>query len=120
MKTIRHAERRETLAYWPARDEQSGDSVGLVTDLSEEGVSVHSHCRFEAGQRLNIRVAVDPKITGYTSLHLHVENVWCHPSGMTDCFHSGFKLLNVSFEAREGIQKLVTAFSYPVPSLSLY
>ena len=119
MNKIRHAERRETLAFWPARDEQSGEAVGLVTDLSEEGVCIHSHARFEAGQRLNLRVAVDPKITGASAIHLHIENAWCHPSGMTGCFHSGFKLINLSFEARDGIQKLVSAFSYPVPKMSL-
>lgn len=118
MNKIRHAERRETLAYWPARDEQSGESVGLVTDLSEEGISIHSQTGFEPGQRLNLRMSVDQKLAGLQVIHLHVENIWCHPSGVSGSFHSGFKLINLSFEARDGIRRLVTAFSYPVPGLS--
>ena len=118
MNKIRHTERRETLAYWPARDEQSGESIGLVTDVSEEGVSIHSQCMFEPGHRLNIRVAVDPKLTGLHYLHLHVENVWCHPSVISGLFHSGFILINLSPEAREGIMKLISSFSYPLPHLS--
>lgn len=118
MKKLRHTERRETLAYWPARDEQSGESMGLVTDLSEEGISIHSQSNFEPGQRLNIRVAVDPKLTGLHYLHLHVENAWCHPSGMAGSFHSGFKLINLSPEAREGIMRLIASFSYPVPHVA--
>lgn len=115
MNRLRHTERRETLAYWPARDEQSGESVGLITDLSEEGINIHSQSQFEQGQRINIRVAVDPKLTGRHSLHLHVEAVWSHPSEVVGSFHSGFKLLNLSAEAREGIQKLLSSFSYPAP-----
>ena len=115
MYKIRHTERRETLAYWPARDEQSGESVGLVTDLSEEGVSLHSQSSFEPGHRFNLRMAVDPKLAGVTVIHLHVETIWCQPSGIAGCFHSGFKLLNASFETRDAIRKLLTAFSYPIP-----
>ena len=113
MQKIRHLERRETLAYWPALEEQNGEAVGLVTNLSEEGISIHSHVQFEYGHRLNIRVPVDPALAGYSFLHLHIENMWCHSSGVKGTFHSGFKIINLSNEAREGIQKLLTAFSYP-------
>jgi hypothetical protein len=115
MQKIRHLERRETLAYWPAHDEQTGESTGLVTNLSEEGISLHSQCHFEPGHRLNIRVTVDPKLTGHQFLHLHVENAWCHPSGISGYYQSGFRIINLSQEAREGIEKLLASFSYSVP-----
>ncbi len=112
MQKIRHMERRETLAYWPALDEQSGDSVGLVTDLSEEGLNIHSHIQFETGQKLNLRVVIDPNISGVSLIHLHVVNAWCHPSGLSGHFHAGFKITNLSADADEAILKLLTAFSY--------
>lgn len=119
MQKLRHTERRETLAYWPARQEETGESVGLVTDLSEEGISIHSTCQFEPGHRINIRVAVDPKLTGLHFLHLHIENVWCHPSGIAGSYHSGFKLVNLAPEAQDGIRKLIASFSYPAPHASV-
>lgn len=115
MQRIRHLERRETLAYWPALDEQSGESVGLVTNLSEEGVSIHSQSQFEPGQKLNLRITVDPKLAGYSFIHLHIENAWCHTSGISGTYHAGFKIKNLSGEAREGITHLLTTFSYPAP-----
>jgi len=115
MQTLRHFERRETLAYWPAREEQTGESVGLVTNLSEDGISIHSPHPFETGHRMNIRVTVDSKLSGTHLLHLHVENAWCHPSGVSGTYHAGFKIINLSPDAEEGIQKLLTAFSYPAP-----
>jgi hypothetical protein len=118
MKHIRHAERRETLAYWPAREEQTGESVGLVTNLSEEGINIHSQHPFERGQRINLRVTVEPKLSGLHHLHLHAENAWCHPSGMPGYFQAGFKLVNLSADMREGILKLLTSYSYPAPHSS--
>jgi len=115
MHRIRHLERRETLAYWPALEEQTGESVGLVTNLSEEGISLHSQCLFEQGHRLNIRVTVDPNLTGTHFIHLHVENAWCHPSGVPGSYQAGFKILNLSPESRTGIQNLLKSFSYPAP-----
>jgi hypothetical protein len=116
MKTIRHLERRETLAYWPASDEQSGESVGLVTNLNEEGISIHSPHPFELGHRLNLKIQVDPQFAGHPFIHLHAENTWCRPSGMSGIFHAGFRLINVSQEAREEIRELLAGFSYPAPS----
>lgn len=115
MNRLRHTERRETLAYWTARDEQSGDPIGLVTDLSEEGINLHSQTSFAPGQRLNVRITAEPGLTGLHCLHLHAENVWCHSSGITGMFHAGFRLRNLSAESREGIRKLLTHFSYPAP-----
>ena len=115
MQRIRHLERRETLAYWPALDEQTGESAGLVTNLSEEGISIHSQSQFEVGQKLNLRVSVDPEIAGHPFLHLHIENAWCHPSGISGTYNAGFKIRNLSDESREGILQLLTTFSYPAP-----
>lgn len=115
MKRPRRAERRETLAYWPARDEQSGEPVGFVTDLSEEGINLHSQAPFGLGHRLNIRVVVDPKLTGLHHLLLHIENAWCRPSEVKGMFHAGFRLRNLSDESRQGIRKLLANFSYPAP-----
>ncbi len=115
MQHIRHAERRETLAYWPAQEEQTGETVGLVTNLSEEGINIHSQHAFEHGQRLNLRVAIDPNLSGLHFLHLHAENAWCQPSAMPGYFQAGFKLVNLSPDMREGILKLITAYSFPAP-----
>ena len=119
MNTLRHIERRETLAYWPARDEQSGESVGLVTDISTNGINIHSHEPFEHGHKLNIRMSVDPNLSGSRVIHLHVVNVWSQLSGISGHYHAGFKIVDLSADAREAILKLLSGFSYPAPGTGL-
>jgi len=71
MQKQRHLERRETLAYWPATDTGKGESVGLVTDLTEEGIHLHSKHGFLKGQTLTIRIAVDALLAGTDHISLH-------------------------------------------------
>lgn len=115
MHKHRHIERRETLAYWPAVDTVSGDSVGLITNLSEEGVQIHSKHDFSVGQLLTIRIAVDPELTGCDFISIAIENVWCRASGVPGLFHAGFKIVDISDKAKRGLKNLFESFSYALP-----
>ena len=112
----RHRERRETLAYWPAEDVEKGEAVGLVTNLSEEGVQIHSKHEFLKGQTSTIRITVDAMLTGTDHISLVIENVWCRASGVPDLYHTGFKIVDISDMARRGLRNLLQAFSYSLPS----
>jgi hypothetical protein len=111
----RHTDRRETLAHWPAQDAANGESVGLVTNLSEKGVEIHSKHGFTKGQTLTIRIAVDAKLSGTDSISLVVENIWCRASGVPDLFHAGFKIVDISDRAKRALVNLMQAFSYLAP-----
>jgi len=111
----RHIERRETLGYWPARDTKKGDAVGLVTDLSDEGIRIHSAHKFGKGKVLDLRIAVDEALSGTDHISMVVKNVWCHESGVPGFYNAGFKIVNLSDKARKALRRLVDAFSYPAP-----
>jgi hypothetical protein len=112
----RHIERRETLAYWPAKDTEKGEAVGLVSDLTEEGIQLHSKHDFGKGEMLNIRIMVDAKLTGADHLSLIIKNVWCRASGVPGLYHAGFQIVDISDTARRILRNLLQAFSYPEPS----
>lgn len=115
MYKVRHLERRETLAHWQARAEESGESVGLVSDMNLEGINIHSDHEFTKGQQISLRITVDPKICGTDHIVLLVENVWSHRSGVSHLYHAGFRIITLSSEARVCLNKLLLAFSYPAP-----
>ena len=100
MEDQRHVDRRETLAHWPAQDTDTGEAVGLVTNLSEKGIEIHSKHGFTKGQMLTIRMAVDAKLCGTDHISMVVENVWCRASGVAGLFHAGFKIVDISDRAK--------------------
>jgi hypothetical protein len=112
----RHRERRETLAYWPAKDAEKGEAVGLVTNLSEEGIQIHSKHEFRKGQVITMRITVDPKLAKTDHISLVIENVWCRASEVHGLYHAGFRTVGISNTAKKGLRNLFQAFSYPAPS----
>ncbi len=112
----RHLERRETSAHWTARQDATGNAVGLVADMSTEGIGIHSDHGFTKGQQLSLRVSVDASLCGHDHLCLQVENVWCQRNGASGLYHAGCKIVALSKQARLCIERLMTAFSYPAPS----
>ena len=114
MDGTRHLERRETLAYWPAQQEETGEKVGLVTDITEQGINLHSETEFPKGRRLHLRIATDRETAGVDHVSLQVQNVWCRKSEVGNIYHSGFKILEISKEAQQALQQLLRAFSFPV------
>ena len=116
MYRTRHRERRETLAYWPVEDTEKSEAVGLVTDLSAEGIQIHSNHKFRKGKALTVRIAVDAALIGTDHISLVIQNVWCRASGIHGLYHTGFKIVEISETERRNLQKLFQAFSYPAPA----
>jgi hypothetical protein len=119
MEDQRHFDRRETLAYWPVQDTVKGEAVGLVTNINEKGIEIHSNHGFTKGQMLTIRIAVDARLCGTDHISLVVENVWCRASGFAGLFHAGFKIVDISDMAKRALRNLMAAFSYLAPPESI-
>lgn len=115
MKAHRNRERRETLGYWPAEDAENGQAVGLVTNLTEEGLQIHSRHGFLKKQVLTVRIKVDAIPAGKDTISLVIENVWSRPSGVPGLYHAGFKVLAASTKAKRSLRNLFKAFSYAAP-----
>ena len=115
MKSQRHLERRESLAYWHASQQHTGKLVGLVTELTDEGVNIHSRQSFMKGQTLSIKVNLDLELCGKDEILIRIKNVWCRRSEMSGIYHAGFEILKISDDDREAIRKLLESFSYLVP-----
>lgn len=120
MHKTRHLERRETLAYWPARNAETGETVGLVSNLTEEGLQIHSRHEFDRGTVLQIRMKVEAALVGIDHIPMTIENVWCQASGVPDLFHAGFKIVGISDAAKGSLKSLLAAFSFPAPQQGYY
>jgi len=115
MQTNRHLQRRETLAFWPAHHAVTGELIGTVVDLTEEGLMLHSLRTFRTGEELTIHMAVDKRLTGVPQLSFHIINMWCKANEVENLYHAGFRITHLEDASRVGIRDLLQAFSYPAP-----
>jgi hypothetical protein len=116
MQSLRHLERRETLTSWPAEDIENGEAVGLLTNLHEEGVQIHSEHRFLKGETLTIRITVDAMLAGTPHISVVVENVWSSDRYVGGLHPAGFRIVDISDKARKSVRALIAAFSYTLAS----
>ena len=113
---MRHQERVETLAYWPVSDVEKNKVVGLVTNLTDEGLHLHSPHEFPKGRVMTLRIILDPRLTGLDYISLVVENVWCSASSTRGLYHAGFKIVDMTDDAKRQLRELFQLYSY-VPSV---
>jgi hypothetical protein len=109
---MRHLERRQTLAPWPVTDIQTGEAVGEVADLTEEGLQLKCGRRFEKGQELAIQIAVDEKLARTDSISLVVKNAWCRAGKTDGRFSAGFAIVDISPKDKRNLHTLIDTFSY--------
>jgi hypothetical protein len=115
MTKTRQIDRLETFAYWPAHNEFTGKKVGMLTNISDAGIQLHSEVPFTADQIIPLRLAPPSNMTGVKEILLTVQNVWCWPAVNPKLYHAGFKIIRATYTARKALKKLEDAFSYPVP-----
>ncbi len=115
----RQSDRRETLAYWPAFNEYTGKKVGLLTDISEGGIQLHSEAPFLPDQRISLVISPPSPLTGAKEIRFTVQTIWCRPAIEPHLYHAGFKIVRITPRARAALEKLQNAFSFVTPSQPL-
>lgn len=111
----RRSERRETLAYWEARRADNGAPAGRVSNITPEGLNLHTTHPFLPGDQLRLRILLDRAMAGAEHIDVDIENAWCRPTEDPAVFHAGFKILKISDAARKVVERLLAEFSYPAP-----
>jgi hypothetical protein len=111
----RAQERRETLSYWKVFDAQSERLLGRLTNVTTEGLQVHSEQPIPENADYHIRIETPEDITGYGRVFINARSMWCQKNPMTDLYSAGFKITGQLPEYVDAVRRLIEHFSYPAP-----
>ncbi|MEI6808815.1 MAG: PilZ domain-containing protein [bacterium] len=111
MKEKRSTERRETYEYWTVTETATGRRIGVVIDLTREGLRLHCEEIIPSGKLIQVTVHIDKKIAGTDKIDLELRCRWCRKTRVSHLNAVGFAIVSPSPDYLKIEQKLIDFFS---------
>ena len=108
--TITPRSKRHNLYFLSAFDAHSGDSLGQLSDISVEGVSILGETQLQCPRTYLLRILVPQGDSPDLSLEFEAESRWT--SADSGSFTTGFRISFLTDEQRALIEKVVDSYSY--------
>ena len=111
----RRAQRSHLIYYLPVFEQDSGELVGYLADLTTEGLMVISDRKVAAGRTFRLRMDLPKKMKGTRQVLFKARAMWCKPDANPDFYNTGFRIVNLSKVDAQTINGLIRDFFYEEP-----
>ena len=99
--------RRQVSEYFIAYDQISDCRIGVVFDLSTDGMMMIAESRIEPPLILACRMALPAKVLGCDQLELSIEVMWCRQNELTGVYETGFQFIDPTAHQKKLIQVIL-------------
>lgn len=103
----RTLKRRHLIYYLEVYDEDSGELLGHLVDLTTRGIKLVSKNRIEIDRDYRMRMVLPEGYFKESILHFEGRAVWSGNDVNPDFFDTGFDVANLNKEVRKVIIKLI-------------
>ncbi len=105
----RHEKRSHLLYYLPIHDSGNGERLGVLGDLSRDGLLLVGPRPYQPGQRLHLRIQGEPgsELAGDIALEVTGEVRWSAPDANPAYTATGIRLLESDAETRRQLEELL-------------
>lgn len=110
IRRLRRQEKRTSLLYYlPIHDAADGTRLGVLGDLSREGLLLIGERSYPTGYRLQLQIRGDPgsELAGDVHVTLTAEVRWSAPDLNPNYTATGLHLHNPSAETRAALEQLL-------------
>lgn len=98
MREYRRRPRKNTPHHVKVIDDESGNVVGRVVDITADGMMVIASQHYTIGRKFHLRVVLPIMVQDRTHLVVHSEIVYCNQDTNPSFFKAGFRFLNIPGE----------------------
>ena len=113
MEDSRKFPRRYLFFYLRVFDQISGNLLGYLSNINQEGIMLTSDLPYEPGTRLEMKMIVPGNVSENNMIHFGAEVIWCKKDEQTNYYDSGMRLTDISHKNEELIKNLITRFTKP-------
>ncbi len=105
---------RNALVYFPeVFNNDTGESVGRIIDVTVEGFLIVGEKPIEPDTHFNAKVTWVDESKNETSFTCIIHVAWCKPDVNPDYKAIGCKIDEISVENKESIKRLIRKWSFP-------
>jgi hypothetical protein len=113
MQKKRSSDRRGVIYYLDVRDQHTGEEIGRIGNISQDGVMLLGSQRIPQGKRLDIIVALpDNQNFPERTLSLSVEARWVKPDFNPSIFCTGCRLIAAPPEKEDVLARLIEYYGF--------
>ena len=98
MREHRRRPRKNTPHHVKVIDDETGNVVGRVVDITADGMLIICQQHYKIGQTFHFRVVLPVMIQDRTHLVIHSEVVYCNQDSNPSFFKVGFRFSNLPGE----------------------
>jgi hypothetical protein len=114
-------ERRELIYYLRVRDTASGQELGRMVDIHQQGLLLMGVLSLEPEKEYSVAIEMPKAMMeqGIKNVTIKAQVMWTRPSQTTAFMENGLKFLEPSDEARKTIDRLIEFFALPNGTFNL-
>jgi len=104
MDNKRKNDRFRCAAYCSVIDSSKDKSLGMLVDLSLNGLKIMGEEELCIGTLINLRIEMHKKVLNSRILIIKAKCIWCNLTELRDSYISGFEFENIDEETVERIK----------------
>jgi len=109
---LRALERRHLIYYLEVYDDETGDLLGHLVDLTTEGIKLVSRDPIEVGKRFRLRMNLPEGYFDDKVLRFTARSLWSSNDVNPDFYDTGFKVEEMDRRGKDIIAGLVGQFGF--------
>jgi len=98
MEDYRHRPRKNTPHLVRVLNEESGETVGRVVDITADGMMLVTKAKIKVGQLFNFRIILPVMVHHRSDVCLEAKSVWVKADSNSEYSKCGFKFINLAGE----------------------
>jgi len=108
----RQLKRVHLIYYLRIFDNNSGNNLGHLVDITTQGIMMISEKPIQAGQDFSMRMQLPGVITGCEEIEFSAHCLWCKKDINPDFYVSGFKINTITPQEAKTITALINAYGF--------
>lgn len=94
MEDFRKKHRGSTNNYFLVFEVESGDIIGRLLNLTDDGLMLLSEEPVEASKKFECRMILPGMIEGCKEIYFKIESRWCNKNKRANWYETGYKINN--------------------------